>query len=142
PTFANRWQRHMAGDGLDGQLLGCVVGRTSQLGLSRDCMMKARGDAGLLLFGGRREITGTGASAGAFSWMEKAPIRRMRIHVVAAVALWASCTPALAQTTLPKDADRPGAACPPGAQNGPTVGRDSGQPLSDQLARSKGVICP
>lgn len=72
----------------------------------------------------------------------KGPIERLRIPAVAALAFWACCAPALAQTTLPKDADHPGAACPPGAQNGPSVGRDSGQPLSDQLAQSKGVICP
>jgi hypothetical protein len=50
---------------------------------------------------------------------------------------------ALAQTTVPPGADHPGAACPPSAgANAPTVGRDSARPLSDQLADSKGVICP
>jgi len=67
---------------------------------------------------------------------------RMRIFVFPAVMLWACCTSAIGQTTLPKGADHPGSACPPGAESGPTVGRDSGQPLSDRLAQSKGVICP
>ena len=35
------------------------------------------------------------------------------------------------------------ADCPPGAgPNAPAVGRDSAKNLSDQLAASKGVICP
>ena len=35
------------------------------------------------------------------------------------------------------------ADCPPGTgPNAPTVGRDSKSSLSDQLAASKGVICP
>ena len=33
--------------------------------------------------------------------------------------------------------------CPPGAgPNAPAVGRESNRTLSDQLAQSKGVICP
>ena len=47
-------------------------------------------------------------------------------------------------TTVPQGADHPGAACPPG------TGRECARPsasdpsgtLSDQLAQSKGVICP
>jgi hypothetical protein len=48
---------------------------------------------------------------------------------------------AQAQTTTP---DRPQRAdCPPGVgANPPSVGRDSKSTLSDQLAQSKGVICP
>jgi hypothetical protein len=48
---------------------------------------------------------------------------------------------AQAQTTAP---DRPQRAdCPPGVgANAPSVGRDSKSNLSDQLAQSKGVICP
>ena len=48
---------------------------------------------------------------------------------------------AQAQTTGP---DRPQRAdCPPGVgANAPGVGRDSKNNLSDQLAASKGVICP
>jgi hypothetical protein len=38
---------------------------------------------------------------------------------------------------------RPRADCPPGSgANAPAVGRDSKSTLSDQLADSKGVICP
>lgn len=37
----------------------------------------------------------------------------------------------------------PGADCPPDAGvNAPSIGRDSKGNLSDQLASSKGVICP
>ncbi|TMJ05743.1 MAG: hypothetical protein E6G97_02160 [Alphaproteobacteria bacterium] len=48
---------------------------------------------------------------------------------------------AQAQTAAP---ERPvGADCPPGAgPNAPAVGRESNKTLSDQLAASKGVICP
>src|SRR5262249_47861177 len=63
-----------------------------------------------------------------------------------AMALCMICASGIAQTTAPKGPDKgpdqPRAACPPGAQNGPTIGRDDGRSLSDQLARSKGVICP
>ena len=55
---------------------------------------------------------------------------------------WA--TAALAQvTTVPQGSDHPGAACPPGAaRDAPTVGKPDDKTLSDQLAQSKGVICP
>ena len=50
---------------------------------------------------------------------------------------------AAAQTTVPSGPDHPGAACPPGAnKDAPTLGKDSGKPLGDQLAASQGVICP
>ena len=49
---------------------------------------------------------------------------------------------AAAQTPVPRDNAAQG-ACPPGSgANPPTVGKDTGKPLSDQLAQSKGVICP
>ena len=36
-----------------------------------------------------------------------------------------------------------GASCPPGVgRDAPAIRRDSDKPLSDQLAQSKGVICP
>jgi hypothetical protein len=55
----------------------------------------------------------------------------------------ATISVAAAQTTVPSGTDHPGAACPPGANaDNPTVGKDSGKPLGDQLAASKGVICP
>ena len=64
--------------------------------------------------------------------------------VLAAVLLSAACVAAGAQTTtIPQGAEHPGAACPPGAgRDAPTVGKESGRTLSDQLAQSKGVICP
>lgn len=65
--------------------------------------------------------------------------------LVATLLLCAGGTVAAAQTTtVPQGTDHPGSACPPGTmQNAPTVGRkDDGKPLSDQLAQSKGVICP
>ena len=45
---------------------------------------------------------------------------------------------AQAQTVAPDG--RPRADCPPA--NAPAIGRDSKGTLSDQLAESKGVICP
>lgn len=56
--------------------------------------------------------------------------------------LWASA--ALAQgTTVPQGSQHPGAACPPGAGAGaPTLGKPDDKTLSEQLAQSKGVICP
>jgi hypothetical protein len=56
--------------------------------------------------------------------------------------LWA--TAALAQgTTVPQGSDHPGAACPPSAgRDAPTVGKPDDKTLSEQLAQSKGVICP
>src|SRR4051794_36027933 len=51
------------------------------------------------------------------------------------------CFAAQAQTAAPERPSR--AECPPGAgPNAPSVGRDSNRTLSDQLAESKGVICP
>ena len=48
---------------------------------------------------------------------------------------------AQAQTMAPDG--RPRVDCPPGAgANAPAIGRDSKGTLSDQLAESKGVICP
>ena len=50
-------------------------------------------------------------------------------------------TGAQAQTTGPDG--RPQADCPPGVgANAPTVGGDSKGTLSDQLAASRGIICP
>jgi hypothetical protein len=56
--------------------------------------------------------------------------------------MWA--TVALAQgTTVPQGTDHPGGACPPSAgRDAPTVGKRDGKTLSEQLAQSKGVICP
>jgi hypothetical protein len=64
----------------------------------------------------------------------------MRV-LVSAVLLCAGCAVAAAQTAAPKDSDP---ACAPSTkQNAPTLGqKDDGKALSDQLAQSKGVICP
>ena len=48
---------------------------------------------------------------------------------------------AQAETATPERPPR--AECPPGTgANPPSVGRDSNRTLSDQLAESKGIICP
>jgi hypothetical protein len=48
---------------------------------------------------------------------------------------------AQAQSAAP--AQQPHADCPPGVgPNAPSVGRESKSTLSDQLADSKGIICP
>ena len=66
----------------------------------------------------------------------------MRLSL-AAFLTCAACALAAAQTTVPQGAEHPGSACPPGAgRDAPTVGKDSERTLSDQLAQSKGVICP
>ena len=62
---------------------------------------------------------------------------------LAAILTGASCVIAAAQTTVPQGSEHPGSACPPGTgSDAPTVGKESGRSLSDQLAQSKGVICP
>jgi hypothetical protein len=63
--------------------------------------------------------------------------------VLAAFMLCAACSVSAAQTTVPPGAEHPGSACPPGAgRDAPTVGKETDKSLSDQLAQSKGVICP
>jgi hypothetical protein len=67
----------------------------------------------------------------------------MRRTFLIALAAVATIGIAAAQTTVPSGPEHPGAACPPDTgSNAPTVGKDSGRPLGDQLAASKGVICP
>jgi hypothetical protein len=62
---------------------------------------------------------------------------------LAVILFCATCSLAAAQTTVPQGSDHPGSACPPGSgANAPTVGKDQDRPLSDQLAQTKGVICP
>jgi len=64
-----------------------------------------------------------------------------RAFLIAVTAMCASGVAMAQPATVPSDAPR--SACPPGAgANPPAVGRDSARPLGDQLAESKGVICP
>lgn len=66
----------------------------------------------------------------------------MRRSILAVVAICAT-GPIAAQTTIPRGADHPGAACPPGAgRDAPTIGKEESKSLSEQLAQSKGIICP
>ena len=72
-------------------------------------------------------------------------MRRAIFRVLPAVLLLGvTAAVAIAQTTtVPKGSDHPGSACPPGAgRDAPTVGKDDGRTLSEQLAQSKGIICP
>jgi hypothetical protein len=64
-----------------------------------------------------------------------------RAFALTFLVLAALCGFAQAQGVAP---DRPGRVeCPPGAgPNAPAVGGESNKTLSDQLAQSKGVICP
>jgi hypothetical protein len=80
---------------------------------------------------------------GVFSQMKRRRMADMRF-TLSVIMLSASCLAAAAQTTtVPQGTEHPGAACPPGAgRNAPTVGKESERTLSDQLAQSKGVICP
>ena len=64
-----------------------------------------------------------------------------RALLVTFLMLASFCGFAQAESAAPSPATR--ADCPPGAgSNAPTVGRESQKTLSDQLAQSKGVICP
>lgn len=64
--------------------------------------------------------------------------------VLSILLLGASCAATAAQTAAPENNARPGGACPPGTtQDAPTLGqKDESKSLSDQLAQSRGVICP
>lgn len=65
-------------------------------------------------------------------------------RLLIALTIVAACDIAAAQSpTVPQGPDHPGGACPPGTgANPPTVGKLENKSLSDQLAESKGVICP
>ena len=67
---------------------------------------------------------------------------QIAMRYILAILFFAAACAAAAQTTVPRGAEHPGSACPPGAGDGPTVGKESTRSLSDQLAQSKGVICP
>jgi hypothetical protein len=67
---------------------------------------------------------------------------RFAIPVIAALIALAVANVALAQSRANPSPEN-GAACPPDTKGEPpTVGGGSSEPLSDKLARSKGVICP
>ena len=64
-----------------------------------------------------------------------------RALLLALLLTGAAAGSALGQTTPPVQDQ--GASCPPGVgRDAPAIGRDSDKPLSDQLAASKGIICP
>jgi hypothetical protein len=70
---------------------------------------------------------------------------KTRTHLgLIGLLLCGSCVLAVAQSpTVPSGPDHPGSSCPPGTgPNAPTIGKKEDKPLSDQLAESKGVICP
>lgn len=68
-------------------------------------------------------------------------MRMLRTLILAVFIAGAAFGSAVAQPAGPTP--QQGAACPPGAgPNAPAVGQGSDKPLSDQLADSKGVICP
>jgi hypothetical protein len=67
----------------------------------------------------------------------------MRLTLLATICFAAAGAVAAAQTPAPQGTPNQGAACPPGTgRDPPAVGKESGRSLSDQLAESKGVICP
>ena len=66
-------------------------------------------------------------------------MQRALLHALLLTA--AACGNAIGQT-VPRGQEQ-GASCPPGVgSDAPAIGRPSDKPLSDQLAASKGVICP
>ena len=67
---------------------------------------------------------------------------RFAVPIIAALVTVAAANVSLAQSTVtPSPEIR--ATCPPDVKGEPpTVGGGSSEPLSDKLARSKGVICP
>ena len=65
----------------------------------------------------------------------------MRRALLLVLLLSGASGSALGQTVPPVQDQ--GASCPPGVgRDAPAIGRDSDKPLSDQLAASKGIICP
>ena len=68
----------------------------------------------------------------------------MRTRLLVTLTILAGCwRRGGAAPTVPQGQDHPGSACPPSAgANAPTVGKPENKSLSDQLAASKGVICP
>jgi hypothetical protein len=64
-----------------------------------------------------------------------------RAFLFALLLTAAACGNGIAQPVSP--AQEQGVSCPPGVgRDAPAIGRQSDKPLSDQLAASKGVICP
>jgi hypothetical protein len=68
----------------------------------------------------------------------------MRVALLVAMTICSIGAAAAQTTTAPPVPRHDGnAACPPGTgTNPPAVGKESDKPLSDQLAQSKGIICP
>jgi hypothetical protein len=67
---------------------------------------------------------------------------RFAVPIIAALVTVAAANVSLAQSTAPPSPESR-ATCPPDVKGEPpTVGGGSSEPLSDKLARSKGVICP
>src|SRR5205814_7033037 len=67
---------------------------------------------------------------------------RFAVPIIAALVTVAASNVSLAQSTAPPSPESR-ATCPPDVKGEPpTVGGGSSEPLSDKLARSKGVICP
>jgi hypothetical protein len=68
------------------------------------------------------------------------------LRITATIAILVSLSSAgvaLAQSGSERRVPQQGAACPPDVTGeAPTVGGGSSEPLSNQLAQSKGVICP
>lgn len=64
-----------------------------------------------------------------------------RALLLALLLTAAACGNGIAQPVSP--AQERGVSCPPDVgRDAPAIGRQSDKPLSDQLAASKGVICP
>ncbi len=69
-------------------------------------------------------------------------MRRAFLMLTTVLATTVVTAAAIAQTAVPPD-NRAQGACPPDSgTNPPTLGSGTSKPLGDQLADSKGVICP
>jgi hypothetical protein len=124
-----------------------AFGQTKVAALAHQCGFERIGEAGPgRLLNSRlfhaisvREHSGVAAR---FRVMRK----KQRSIAAVAVLLLAGITPCAGQQQAQPGRDIPvpqETTCPPGTSGGPTIGSNqSGETLSDQLAQSKGVICP
>jgi len=86
---------------------------------------------------------GTASRRGAFSLAGRAEDDLMPRKVLLTLLFTGSLGVMIAQAQTAVPDRQPRADCPPGVgTNAPSVGRDAKGNLSDQLAASKGVICP